>query len=96
MVFREDCGIARDAGQRAHQRYVVVQRLLGTGLVQVYRELVAEREQLQRVPVSSKEIVAQLPNRGDLRQLFQTQDFVTIHLLLRGTHNIIINIRCHS
>jgi len=96
MVFREDCGTSWNAGQRAHQRHAVVQRLLGTGLVQVYRELVTEREQLQRIPVSSKEIVAQRPNRGDLRQLFQTQDLVAIHLLLRGTHNIIINIRRHS
>jgi len=72
LVFREDGGTAGNDGQRAHQRHAVVQRLLGTGFVQVHRELVAEREQLQRVHVSPEEIVAKRSDRGDLRQLFQT------------------------
>lgn len=84
MVFRENGRPVGHAGQRAQQRHAVVQRLPGTGLVQVHRELVVEREQLQLVHGQPEEVAASRTDRGDLRQLFQTQDLTAVHLFLRG------------
>lgn len=85
MVFRENGRVAGHAEQRAQRRLAVVQRLHGTGPVQVHRKLVAEREQLRRVHVRPKEIVAERTHRGIMRQLFQAQDVAAVHLFLRRT-----------
>lgn len=84
MVLRENGRVAGHAEQRAQRRSTVVERLHGTGPVQVHRKLVVEREQLRRVRVRPKEIVTERTYRGNLRQLFQTQDVAAVHLLLRG------------
>lgn len=90
MVFRENRRLAGNARQRAQRRHAVVQRISGVGLVQVHRELVAEREQLRLVHAQPAETVAQRADCGRVRQLFQTQDVATFHMLLRGTYNNIV------
>lgn len=67
MVFRQNRRPSGHPGQRTQRRLAVVERLRGTGLVQVHRELVAEREQLRFIRYRPEETVGQRSDRGNVR-----------------------------